>query len=150
MLGAIAAPTLATRHNLAPKWYPHRQIRLKLEPHSAGLIAAIVTTRYDVDPMHKTTSPRRKKFRLLAFASATLLTIGAVAALAAGVTPATAATLAAQPDTQIAVFMVPLTILVVAILYEVARIALRGTLPEQATPLRRRAHRRWSDGQHAG
>jgi membrane protein implicated in regulation of membrane protease activity len=100
--------------------------------------------------MHKTTSPRRKKFRLLAFASATLLTIGAVAALAAGVTPATAATLAAQPDTQIAVFMVPLTILVVAILYEVARIALRGTLPEQATPLRRRAHRRWSDGQHAG
>jgi len=114
------------------------------------LIVSIVTTRLDVDPMHKTTSPQRKKFRLFAFAMTALLTIGSAAALTAGVTPATAATLAAQPDTQIAVFMVPLTVLVVAILYEVARIALRGTLPEQAIPLRRRAHRHWSDGQHEG
>jgi|SRR5690554_2128968 hypothetical protein len=100
--------------------------------------------------MHKTTSPRRKKFRLYAVATTAFLTVGSVAALTAGVTPATAANLAAQPDTQIAVFMVPLTILVVAVLYEVARIALRGTVPEQAMPLRRRAHRHWSDGQHEG
>lgn len=99
--------------------------------------------------MHKSTSPRRKSFRRVAIVSTALLSVGTVAALMAGVTPATAANLAAQPDAQIAVFMVPLTILVVAVLYEVTRIALRGTLPEEPTP-RRRPLRHWSPGPAGG
>ncbi|KRA50193.1 hypothetical protein [Devosia sp. Root635] len=98
--------------------------------------------------MHKSTS-RRKSFRLYAIATTALLGLGAMAALIAGVTPATAANLASQPDTQIAVFMVPLTILVVAILLEATRIALRGALPAEA-PLRRTTHRHWSPGQGEG
>lgn len=99
--------------------------------------------------MHKSTSPRRKSFRLCAIVSAVLLGLGSVSALIAGVTPATAANLASQPDTQIAVFMVPLTILLIAILFEAARIALRGALPAEA-PLRRTARRHWSPGQGEG
>ena len=99
--------------------------------------------------MHKSTSTTRKSFRLYAIASTALLGLGSVAALIAGVTPATAANLASQPDTQIAVFMVPLTILVVAILFEAARIALRGALPAEA-PLRRPARRPWSPGHGEG
>jgi hypothetical protein len=101
------------------------------------------TTRLDVDPMHKSRSPKRKSFRRVAIATTALVTGGAAAALMAGVTPATAAHLATQPDTQVAVFMVPLTILVAAVLYEVARIALRGNLPAEA-PARRRASRHWA------
>ena len=99
--------------------------------------------------MQKSTSPRRKRFRLYAVASAALLGLGSAAALIAGVTPATAANLASQPDTQIAVFMVPLTILLIAILFEAARIALRGALPAEAPP-RRTNHRHWSPGQGEG
>lgn len=81
--------------------------------------------------MHKSTSPRRKSFRLMAvlgaFGSAFI-----AGALIAGVSPAQAANFASQPDTQIAVFMVPLTLLVLVLLFEVARFAWRGTLPAQA------------------
>ncbi len=99
--------------------------------------------------MHKSTSPKRKSFRLYAIASTAVVAVGSVAALMAGVSPATAANLATQPDTQIAVFMVPLTILVIAILFEAARIAFRGKLPAEA-PLRRPARRHWSPGQNEG
>ena len=99
--------------------------------------------------MHKSTSTKRKSFRLYAIASTAILAFGSMAALIAGVTPATAANLASQPDTQIAVFMVPLTILLIAILFEAARIALRGALPAEA-PLRRTTRRHWSPGQGEG
>ena len=99
--------------------------------------------------MHKSTSSKRKSFRLYAIASTAVVGLGSVAALIAGVTPATAANLATQPDTQIAVFMVPLTILVVAILFEAARIVLRGALPAEA-PLRRTPRTLWSPGQGEG
>lgn len=99
--------------------------------------------------MHKSTSIKRKSFRLYAIASTALIGLGSMAALIAGVTPATAANLASQPDTQIAVFMVPLTILVVAILFEAARIALRGALPAEA-PIRRTTRRHWSPGRGEG
>jgi hypothetical protein len=64
-------------------------------------------------------------------ASSILALGGAVAGLIAGVTPATAANLAQQPDTQIAVFMVPLTILVLAVLFEVTKMVLRGNVPAE-------------------
>lgn len=99
--------------------------------------------------MHKSTSTKRKSFRLYAIASTALVGVGSVAALIAGVTPATAASLATQPDTQIAVFMVPLTILVIAILFEATRIALRGPVPVDA-PRRRPARTRWSPGRGEG
>ncbi|MCR6673916.1 hypothetical protein [Devosia ginsengisoli] len=99
--------------------------------------------------MQKSTSTKRKSFRLYAIASTAIVGLGAVVALIAGVTPATAANLASQPDTQIAVFMVPLTILVVAILFEAARIALRGALPAEA-PIRRTTRRHWSPVQGEG
>ena len=96
--------------------------------------------------MHKSTSPKRKSFRLYAIASTALVGLGSATALVAGVTPATAANLAAQPDTQIAVFMVPLTILVIAVLFEVTRFALRGAVPADA-PRRRQPLPNWSSGQ---
>ena len=99
--------------------------------------------------MHKSTSPKRKSFRLYAIASTAIVAVGSVAALIAGVSPATAANLATQPDTQIAVFMVPLTILVIAILFEAARIAFRGALPAEA-PVRRPARHHWSPGKDEG
>lgn len=49
--------------------------------------------------------------------------------LLAGVSPAQAANLASQPDMQVAVFMVPLTLLVLVLLFEVARFVWRGPLP---------------------
>ena len=99
--------------------------------------------------MHKSASPKRKSFRLYALLSAVLLGLGSVGALIAGVTPATAANLATQPDTQIAVFMIPLTILVFAVLFEVARVVLRGNLPAEA-PAPRPLPRYWSPGRGEG
>lgn len=72
--------------------------------------------------------------------------LGALAAggaLIAGVSPAQAANFANQPDTQIAVFMVPLTLLVLVLLFEVARFAWRGTLPAQR-PVRAQRRTQWS------
>lgn len=48
-----------------------------------------------------------------------------------------AANVVSQPDAQVAVFMVPLTLLVLVMLFEVARFARRGKLPVHA-PARRR------------
>lgn len=95
--------------------------------------------------MHKSTSPQRKSFILYAAATTALLALGSVSALVVGVTPAMAANLATKPDTQVAVFMVPLTILVLAVLFEVTRVALRGALPVEA-PRRPPAPRPWSPG----
>lgn len=106
----------------------------------------IVKPRNDVDPMQKSTSTKPKTFKLLALASTAVLALGAIGAVLAGVTPANAASLAHQVDTQIAVFMVPLTILVLMMLFEVTRIVVRGTLPVEA-PVRRSPRAYWSPAQ---
>lgn len=93
--------------------------------------------------MRKSASPKRKKLKLYALASALTVGLSSTFALLAGVTPATAATIVHQPDAQVAVFMVPLTILVLAILFETARVVLRGNLPVEA-PSRRSASRYWT------
>lgn len=82
--------------------------------------------------MHKSTSPKRKSFNLYAVASALLVIGGSAAGLMAGVTPAEAANLVKQPDAQIAVFMVPLTLLVLAMMFEVTRMVMRGKVPAEA------------------
>ncbi|MGV8856426.1 MAG: hypothetical protein ACOH2L_17495 [Devosia sp.] len=75
---------------------------------------------------------------------------GAIIALLAGVAPANAASFASLPDAQIAAFMVPLTLLVLALLVEVARFALRGTLPDQVQARRRARRYSWSLGHNEG
>lgn len=99
--------------------------------------------------MHTSTSPQRKSFRLYTALSTVLVAAAAVVAFVAGVTPATAASIATKVDAQIAAFMVPLTLLVMAILFEAARIALRGTLPAEA-PARRQTRPLWSPGRGEG
>lgn len=106
-------------------------------------------TSIDDDPMHTSTSKKRKSFTLVAIASSSIAIAGAIGALALGVTPTLAAELAQDPDTQIAVFMVPLTLLVLAMLFEVARIAFRGALPAES-PVRRPPRRPWSPGRGEG
>jgi p-aminobenzoyl-glutamate transporter AbgT len=88
------------------------------------------------------TKTSRKRFRLYALLSTVLLALGAGAATMAGVSPALAADIAHQPDAQVAVFMVPLTLLVLTILFEAARVVLRGSVPEQA-PARRARVTNW-------
>ena len=84
--------------------------------------------------MHKSTSPRRKRVKVMAVFGSIVTSLAAITALIIGVSPAQAANLASQPDMQVAVFMVPLTLLVLVLLFEVARFAWRGTLP--ANPAR--------------
>ncbi|WP_127753690.1 hypothetical protein [Devosia sp. 1566] len=103
-----------------------------IEPHWGDTSALLDSFKEDATPMRESTPAPRKRFRLYAFASGMFLVLGGAAAVLAGITPATAATLAQEPDTQIAVFMVPLTLLVLAILVEVTRVALRGNLPAEA------------------
>jgi len=84
----------------------------------------------DVDPMHISTSSRRKVG--LAALVGVMAAAAVPLALVAGVTPARAANLASQADTQIAIFMVPLTLLVLVLLFEAARFVRRGALPAQS------------------
>jgi ABC-type dipeptide/oligopeptide/nickel transport system permease subunit len=100
--------------------------------------AVIAKTGYDVDPMLKSTSTTRNSFMPYAIVTSILALVGAVAGVLAGVTPATAASLAREVDTQIAVFMVPLTLLVLAIMFEVTRMVLRGSVPAELPAARNR------------
>jgi uncharacterized membrane protein YgdD (TMEM256/DUF423 family) len=99
--------------------------------------------------MHESTSPKRNSFKLYAIVSMTLVGVGAAAALAAGITPATASSLAQNADTQVAVFMVPLTLLVLAVLFEVTRTVVRGALPVGSKP-RRPSRLNWTPGEGEG
>ena len=99
--------------------------------------------------MQKATSPQRKSFNLYAIVSAALIAVGAIVAVLASVAPANAASLASDPDTQIMVFMVPLTLLVLLMLFEVARFALRGALPAEPQA-KAPARRHWSPGHNEG
>ena len=94
-------------------------------------LTRVIATRYDDDPMHESTSPQRKSFKRPALAATVVGGLGAAGALVGGVTPAAAAGFAQTIDAQVAVFMAPLSLLVLAMLWEVARLVWRGTLPEQ-------------------
>lgn len=93
--------------------------------------------------MQASPSPRRKRVRIaLAIGSSVTGLAIASAAMLGGVTPAMAATLASQPDTQIAVFMVPLTLLLLVLLFEAARFVWRGRIPAE-TPVQRSLQSHW-------
>lgn len=93
--------------------------------------------------MHESTSPRRKGVKLLALFGTLGAGLVSAGALIASVSPAQAASIASQPDTQVAVFMVPLTLLVLVLMFEVARFAWRGKLPAEA-PARRSRPTDWA------
>lgn len=82
--------------------------------------------------MHISASPGRRKIGLIALFGI-LVSVSAAMALMAGITPALAASIARQPDTQVAIFMVPLTLLVLVLLFEAARFIRRGILPVQSS-----------------
>ncbi len=95
--------------------------------------------------MHKSTSAKRKSFRFIAIASVLSGAVGVLVGIV--LTIADGPVLGLVP--QIAVFMVPLTILVFAILFEVARLAWSNLLPEQ-TLERRSASQYWQAGRGEG
>lgn len=97
--------------------------------------------------MQTSSSAKRKKLTPYAIVTSVLLVAGTAAGLVAGVTPASAASLAQQPDTQIAVFMIPLTLLVLAVMFEVTRMVLRGAVPAE---LPARSNRRPLSGRSGG
>ena len=88
--------------------------------------------------MASSTLARRKGFKVYSLVSVTVAALSAALLVVAGVSPATAASLASSVDPQIAAFMVPLTLLVLVMMIEVGRVALRGNLPAEA-PQRRRS-----------
>lgn len=91
--------------------------------------------------MHHTTSPHRKGLKLKLAAASTLALLGGTAAAFLTGAPAFAADLAAQPDTQVAVFMVPVTLLVLTMMFEVGRFVWRNRIPvSPSPPPRRRTH----------
>lgn len=88
--------------------------------------------------MHLFSSRGRKGLKVkMAIAAGFASALGLAGAFLAGVAPAFAADLAAQPDTQVAIFMVPLTILILTMLFEVGRFVWRNRIPAP-TPTRRR------------
>ena len=100
--------------------------------------------------MQEVTSPKRRSFSLYAVVSAALAIVGAIVAILAGVAPASAASLVTDPDAQVMVFMVPLTVLILVMLFEVARFALRNVALPAETKTRRPARRYWSPGHNEG
>lgn len=93
--------------------------------------------------MQSSPSPRRKRVRLAVVLGSAFSGVAVVsAALLGGVTPAMAANIASQPDTQIAVFLVPLTLLLLVMLFEAARFVWRGRIPVE-TPAKRSLQSHW-------
>ncbi|WP_169196491.1 hypothetical protein [Devosia sp. MC1541] len=97
--------------------------------------------------MQKSASPKSKNRRVFTLAGISLLSIAAVAAISvSGVSPANAANLAQQADTQIAVFLIPVALLMAVMLYEAARFVMAGPLPARVTAPKRPARRtNWAD-----
>lgn len=93
--------------------------------------------------MHVFSARRPFRVRFLLLAGLALLIAVAIAALALGPVPADLARLAHQPDAQVAIFLVPLTLLVMGILFEAMRISWHGRLPGEV-PARRRARSPWT------
>jgi hypothetical protein len=95
--------------------------------------------------MSKLTSTGRKSFKVLAVAGTTIIGLGG-AALLSGVSPAMAANLAQQPDAQVAVFMVPLTLLVLAMVFEATKFVWRDRVPATEVANRRPKRSIWTNG----
>lgn len=99
--------------------------------------------------MHKSTSEQRNSFKRHVAVNLAVGGLGVLGTVLVGAVPVNAAESAIPFNGRVAVFMVPLAMLIFAILFEVARVAWRGPLPEQA-PERRTASRYWQAGRDEG
>ena len=90
--------------------------------------------------MHVSSAKRPFRVRFFLLAGLALVAVAGIAGLALGLAPVRLEQLAHEPDAQIAVFMVPLTLLVLAVLVEATRIVWQGKLPAPAPARRRRSH----------
>jgi hypothetical protein len=87
----------------------------------------------------------------LAIASVIVAVAAAGIATFATVAPAAAASLTQDADTQIAIFVVPLALLLLAVVFEVTRFAVRNpALPDNGPPRRLRGARHWKPGRGEG
>ena len=92
--------------------------------------------------MQASTTSRPKSFRRAIVVVAGLAALGATALSLSGVTPAMASELAQEPEVQMAVFLVPLILLMAVMLFEATRMIWRNRIPATA-PARRRRHKHW-------
>ena len=100
--------------------------------------------------MQEVTSPKRRSFSLYAIVSGALVAVGAIVGVLASVAPASAASIATNPDAQVMVFMVPLTLLVLVLMFEVARFALRSTALPAEAHVKQPTRRYWPAGHNQG
>jgi hypothetical protein len=98
--------------------------------------------------MTESTSRKAKSFRILPLLTLFTILAGAGVAIFATVAPATAASLTQRADAQIAIFVVPLAVLLFGIIFEVTRFAMRAELPTQ--PPRQTRIRAWQPGRGEG
>lgn len=100
---------------------------------------------------HTSQSTSRKpiSFKAYAVVSALLAAAGAAVTVFASVAPAAAASLTQSSDAQIAVFLVPLAVLMATVVFEVIRFALRHGLPQEKLA-NARLPRGWSPGAGEG
>ena len=81
--------------------------------------------------MPKTTQAGRKSFSLYGAASLLLLALAGGAGIFATISPASAASLTAQLDPELAAFLIPLGLLALVLLIEITRFALTGRVPAE-------------------
>ena len=107
------------------------------------------TTETTNQAADKLTSAKPNSFKAYAVASVVLATAGAAIVVFASVAPAAAASLTQSADAQIAVFVIPLALLMATVIFEVIRFALRHGLPRD-TVANARLPRGWSPGAGEG
>ena len=99
--------------------------------------------------MHKTTLSRPKSFIALYAVAALVVALTSGAAIYAVVSPASAASLTGGMDTQVAIFLVPLAVLMFVIIAEVLYATLRGAAPAM-NERPARSIRHWTPGHGEG
>jgi len=103
----------------------------------------------DEHPMPRTTLSRSKSFIACYALAAAVVALTSGAAIYASISPSGAASLIGGIDTQVALFLVPLAVLMFAIIAEVLHATLRGVTPARidrpARPIRH-----WTPGHGEG
>jgi hypothetical protein len=81
----------------------------------------------------------------LAMAGGLFAAIALAAVALSATSPGFAARIANDPETQVAVFLIPVTMLFLLMMFEVGRFVWRDRIPAALPPRRRRTH--WSEAQ---
>lgn len=99
--------------------------------------------------MHKTTQNRPKSFTVIYVIALAFVAMTCALAVLADTVPGVVAPLLHGVDTEVAVFVVPLAMLMFAIIAEVVHVSLSGSLPDDARA-KARAVRAWAPGRGEG